>query len=85
MGVVFGQYEKLYSTSYPPLLKVWEGYFKELLNWGGSNGELELSRYVEGKVELVEITEKEVWIVLKRMKGRASGIDVVHTEMIVAA
>ena len=55
------------------------------MNWGGSNGELELSRYVEGKVELVEITEKEVWIVLKRMKGRASGIDVVHTEMIVAA
>ena len=31
-------------------LKVWKGYFKELLNRGGSNGELELPYHVEGKV-----------------------------------
>jgi len=37
-------------------LKVWEGYFGELLIWGGGGGELELACYVEGKVELVEIT-----------------------------
>jgi len=35
-----------------------EGDFKKLLNQGGSNGELELSYYVQRKVELVEITEE---------------------------
>ena len=32
-----------------------------------------------GKVELVETTEEEVWTTLKRMKGRAPGIDEVCT------
>ena len=42
--------------------------------------------YVEEKVELVEITEEEVWMALKRMKtGRALGIDEVYTQMIIAA
>ena len=50
------------------VLKVSKGYFKELLNWGGSNGNLQLLCYIEGKVELVEIIEEEVWTALKRMK-----------------
>ena len=62
---------------------MWEGYFKELLNWKGSNGELELPYCVEGKVE---ITEEEVRMAMKsRKKGRAPNIDEVCTEMIIAA
>ena len=38
-------------------MKVWEGYFKKLLNQGGSNGELELPYYVEGEVERMVITD----------------------------
>jgi len=68
---------------------VWEEYFKELLNWEGSNDELELPCYVEGKVELVEITEEEVQMTLKRVKrmkkGRVPDIDEVCTEMVIAA
>ena len=41
------------------VLTVWEGYLKELSNREGSNGELELPCYVDGKVELVAITEDE--------------------------
>ena len=68
------------------VLKMWEGYFKELLNWEGSNGELELPCYVEGKVDLVEITEEEVQTALKRTKkGRVPDTDEVCTEMIIAA
>ena len=48
-------------------MNVWEGYFKELLNWERSNSELELPCYVEEKVELVEITEEEVQLALKRI------------------
>ena len=33
---------------------------RELLNREGSNGKLELLCFVEGKVELVDITEEEV-------------------------
>ena len=47
---------------------MWEGYFKELLNWKGSNDELELQSHVEGKVELVEITKEDVQTPLKSMK-----------------
>ena len=47
---------------------------------------MELPCYVERKVELVEITEEEVWTILKRMnKGRAPAIDEVRTEMLIAA
>ena len=68
------------------VLKVWEGYFKEPLSWKGSNGELERSCYAAGKVELVEITEEEAQMALKRMKkGRMPGIDEVCTEMTIAA
>ena len=67
-------------------MKVCEGYFKEPLNREGSNSELELPCYVEGKGEMVEITEEEVWMALKRMKkGRVPGIDEVYIEMIIAA
>ena len=53
-------------------MKMWEGYFKELLNWEGSNGELELPCYVEGKVEFVEITEEDVWTAFKVRKGKST-------------
>ena len=67
------------------VLKVWERYFKELLNREGSSSELELPYFVEGKVELVEITEEEVQMALKRTKKRrAPCIDEVCTEMIIA-
>ena len=48
------------------VLKV-EGYFKEMLNRGGINDELELLCHVEGEVELVEITEEEMRTALKTM------------------
>ena len=56
------------------------------MNREGSDGELEVPCYVEGKVDLVEITGEEVQTALKRMKkGRTFGIDEVCTEMIIAA
>jgi len=71
-------------TARGAILKVWVGYFKELLNREGSSGELELPCYVQGKVELVEITEDDMWTALRRMKkGRVPGIDEVCTKMII--
>ena len=68
------------------VLKVWEGYFKELLNQEESYSELDLPRYGAGKVDLVKITEEEVRTALKTMKKeRAPGIDEVCTEIIIAA
>jgi len=76
---------RLLLTERGAVLKVWEGYFKNLLNRKGSNGELELPCFVDRKVELVEITEKEVWMTLKTMKkGRAPGIYEVCTEVVIA-
>ena len=39
------------------MLKVWESYSKELLNQEGNNDDLELPSYVEGKVDLTDITD----------------------------
>ena len=36
-------------TEQEAVLKVWENYFKELLNQEGRNNNLELPSYVEGK------------------------------------
>ena len=73
---------RLVVTERGAVLKVWEGYFKKLLNREGNNGELEQLCFVDGKVELVDITEMEVRMTLKRMKkGRAPGIDEVCTKM----
>ena len=41
------------------VLKVWESYIKELLNQEGNNNNLELPSYVEGKVELTDITDRD--------------------------
>ena len=38
-------------TQQEEVLKVWESYFKELLNKEGNNNDLELPSYVKGKVE----------------------------------
>ena len=65
------------------MLKVWESYFKELLNQERNNNDLELPSYVEGKVELTDITDIEMQTGMK--KGRAPGIDEMHVEMVMAA
>lgn len=41
------------------VLKVWESYFKGVTETGNDN-ELELSKYVEGKVEVVDVTHTEL-------------------------
>ena len=68
------------------VLKVWESYFKELLNQERNNNDLELPSYVEGKVELTDITDTEMQTGMKGMKkGRAPGIDEMRVEMVMAA
>ena len=42
-------------TKQEAVLKVWESYFKELLNQERNNNDLELPSSVEGKVELIDI------------------------------
>ena len=73
-------------TEQEAVLKVWESYFKELLNQERNNNDLELPSYVEGKVELSDITDTEMQTGMKGMKkGRAPGIDEMGVEMVMAA
>ena len=73
-------------TEQEAVLKVWESYFKELLNQERNNNDLELPSYVEGKMELADITDTEMQTGMKGMKkGRAPGIDEMRVEMIMAA
>ena len=44
-------------TEQEAVLKVWESYFKEVLNQERNNIDLELPSCVEGKVELSDITD----------------------------
>ena len=46
-------------TEQEAVLKVWESYFKELLNQEGNDNNLELPSYLEGK-ELTDITDTEM-------------------------
>ena len=72
-------------TEQEAVLKVWESYFK-LLNQERNNNDLELSSYVEGKVELTDITDIEMQTGMKGVKkGRAPGIDEMRVEMVMAA
>ena len=73
-------------TEQEAMLKVWESYFKELLNQERNNYDVELPSYVEGKVELSDITDTEMQTGIKGMKkGRAPGIDEMRVEMVMAA
>ena len=73
-------------TEQEAVLKVWESYFKELLNQERNNNDLELRSYVEGKVELSNITDTEMQIRMKGMKkGRTPGIDEMRVEMVMEA
>ena len=54
-------------TDRKDVLKVWEEYFKELLNQS-ENSELELPSAVEGQVKLEEIVDAEVERAMKKMK-----------------
>ena len=63
-------------TEQEAVLKVWESYFKELLNQEGNNNDLELPSYVQEKMELTNITYTEMKTGMKRTKkGRAPDID----------
>ena len=65
---------------------VWENYFKELLNQERNNNDLELPSYVEGKVELTDITDTKIQTGMKGVKkGRAPGIYEMRVEMVMAA
>ena len=46
-------------TKQEAVLKIRESYFNELLNQEGNNNDLELPSYVEGKVEVSDITGTE--------------------------
>ena len=73
-------------TEQEAVLNVWGSYFKELLNQERNNKDLELPSYVEGKVELTDITDIEMQTGTKGMKkGRAPGIDEMRVEMVMAA
>ena len=73
-------------TEQEAALKVWESYFKELLNQERYNNDLELPSYVEGKVELTDITDTDIQTGMKGMKnGRAPGIEEMRVEMVMAA
>ena len=67
------------------VLKVWESYFKELLNQERNNNALELTSCVEGKMELTDITDTEMQTGMKGMKkGREPGIDEMRVDIVVA-
>ena len=73
-------------TEQEAVLKVWESYFKELLKQGGNNNNLELSSYVQKKLDLTDITDMEMQTGMKgRKKGIASGSDEMRVEMVMAA
>ena len=70
-------------TSREEVLKVWEGHYSELLNHEGNMSDLELPNYVQGKLNVIEITDMEVTRGLKGMKkGREPGLDEMRTEMV---
>ena len=56
-------------TEQEAVLKVWESDFKELLNQERNNNDLELPSYVEGKVELTDITDTEMQTGMKGGKS----------------
>ena len=73
-------------TQQEEVLRVWESYFKELLNKEGNNNNLELPSYIKGKVELTDSTDIEIQTGIKGMKkGRAPGIDEVCVGKVMAA
>ena len=47
-------------TEQEAVLKVWESFFKELLNQEGNNNDLQLPSYVQGKGEVTDITDTPV-------------------------
>ena len=55
-----------------------------LLNQGGNINDLQLSKYVDGKIELADITDNQTG--LKEVtQGKLPVIDDVHVEMVIAA
>ena len=84
-GTVIKDRNRKLVTEQEAVLKVWEIYFKELLNQERNNKDLELPSYVEGKVELTDITDTEMQTRMKGMKeGRAPGIDDMRVDMVMA-
>ena len=64
------------------VLHVWETYFKELLN-KTEDSELEHPSSVREKTEVVEITDTEMMVAMKKMKkGKATGLDEIRVEML---
>ena len=62
-------------TDHNAVLRVWETYFKELLN-KTEDSEMELPGSVREKTEMVEITDTEMMAAMKKMKkGKATGLD----------
>ena len=55
-------------TEQEAVLKVWESYFKELLNQEENNNVLDLPSYVDGKVEFTGITHTYMQTGKKEMK-----------------
>ena len=68
------------------VLKVWESYFKELLNQERIDKDMELPSYVDGKVELTDITDTVMQTRMKEIKkGRTPSIYEMCVEMVMAA
>ena len=72
-------------TEKEAVLRVWEEYFKDLLNQG-AGCELELPSAVLGQVEIQNISSVELKAALSKMKrGKAVGVDEVRVEMLIAS
>ena len=74
---------KLVTEQYT-VLRVWESYSKELLNQEGDNDDMELPSYAEGKVDLTDITDKELQTGMKGMK-KIIDIDEMCVEILIEA
>ena len=82
-GTVIKDINGKFVTEQEAVLQIWESYFKEVLNQERNNNDLELPSYVEGKVELTDITDTEMQTGMKgTKKGRAPGIDEMPVEMV---
>ena len=79
------KYGKL-LTEQEAVVKICESYFKELLNREGNNKDMELPSYVDGKLELTDITYSDRQTGMKGVKkGRAPGIEEMRVEIVMGA
>ena len=83
-GILIKEKNGKLLTEQEAVVKICESYFKELLNWEGNNKHMELPSYVDGKLELTDITYRQTGMKGVK-KGRAPCIEEMRVEMVMAA